>query len=236
MLLHGVARLDARRAQRNGGVSFRPSQRVRAKRGPMTGSASAGIHKPCPSMIAPAVVMDSGFRPSAGPGMTPRAANDAQSCRLAYRQPTPARELIPIHHNNALGKIGRPQRLQNLAHACDDCGIAPVAVAEQDQAWVGRLRKRQQPRIVEIGGDDRPAFLFRTPKDFEVGARLRPRSAAWTASWPWFLSDAASSGDSGMSTRNFTGQLVEDSSTVSSSARKAAYRRASSMSPGSRYG
>ena len=100
--------------------------------------------------------------------MTPGAANDAQSCLLAYRQPTPA-HAIPIHHNNALRKIGRPQRLQNLAHACDDFGIAPVAVAEQDQAWVRRLRKRQQPRIVEIGSDDRPAFLFCAPKDFEIG-------------------------------------------------------------------
>ncbi len=39
---------------------------------------------------------------------------------------------------------------------------------------------------------------------------------------PWVLSHAASVGESGMSTRNLTGQLVGASSTVSSSARKAA--------------
>src|SRR5688500_15649175 len=54
---------------RTSAPSFRPSQRVRAKRGPMTGSASAGIHNPCADDLM-LRSMDSGLGPSARPGMT----------------------------------------------------------------------------------------------------------------------------------------------------------------------
>ena len=66
----------------------------------------------------------------------------------------------------------RRQRLQNLAHARDHVGIAPVAVAEQDQAWVARLRQREQTRVVDIGGDDGPPLLLRASQDFDVGRTI----------------------------------------------------------------
>ena len=118
------------------------------------------------------------------------------------RQPA-STHAIPVHHENASGEIVRRQRLQNLAHARDHVGIAPVAVAEQDQAWVARLRQREQARIVEISGDDGPPLLLRASQDFDVGLAIEAQFG-------------------GMSTRNFTVQLVSASSIISSSARKAA--------------
>src|SRR5712692_5524856 len=76
---------------------------------------------------------------------------------------------VPIHDDDALRNIGRCQCPQDVAHARGYIGLAPVTVAEQDKARVGDACEREEARIVEIGGDDRPRLLFRTGHDVDVG-------------------------------------------------------------------
>ncbi len=67
----------------------------------------------------------------------------------ADRQPA-SPHAIPIHDDDALSDIRFGQRGKNLAQARDDVVLAPIAVAEQDQARLAGPSDREQARIVEI--------------------------------------------------------------------------------------
>jgi hypothetical protein len=52
--------------------------------------------------------------------------------------------------------IGRRHGAQDITHARDYIGLAPVTVAKQDQARFGGPSEREQARIVKIGRHNCP--------------------------------------------------------------------------------
>jgi tripartite-type tricarboxylate transporter receptor subunit TctC len=124
-------------------TSFRPSQRVRAKRGPMTGSARAGIHNPCADDVT-LRVMDSGFGPSGRPGMTARVIAFAFAMTavlsLAHAQDTyPSRTVRLVVGFGAGGPTDIPAR-----HIADKLGalIGQRIIVENKMGAAGMLATR----------------------------------------------------------------------------------------------
>jgi hypothetical protein len=46
---------------------------------------------------------------------------------------------MPIHDEDALSDFGRCERLEQLLQTGDHIGVAPIAIAKQDQAWGNSL-------------------------------------------------------------------------------------------------
>ena len=104
--------------------------------------------------------------------LTDRRLMRSRSYLQSNRQSASA-HAVAIHYDNALRDIGLRQGLQDFTHARDYIGLAPVTVAEQDEAWIGDLGEREQARIVKIGRDHRPTFLFRAGHDVSVGRPVK---------------------------------------------------------------
>lgn len=156
-----------------------------------------------------------------------------QSLSAGDRQFAPA-HATPLHDDNALCNLGSIEGMQYFAHASDNICFAPDAIAEQDQARCRSLSQREQTWIIEIHRDHRPPLLLRAGQNLDIGRAGETQLSRVRGIVSLFPEPYRQNGDSGMSTRKATPQLAGVSSIVSSSAKKAAYRKASSMSADSR--
>ena len=98
----------------------------------------------------------------------------ARGCSSPNRQTASAYAEM-IHDNDALGNVRFSQCGKNFAHTRDYGGFAPVAIAKQNQARLGGLSEREQARVVEINGDDGSRLLLRPGHDRDIGCTRKPQ-------------------------------------------------------------
>jgi len=128
-------------------------------------------------------------------------------------------------------KVQRPRLLKYAVQQGEHLGVRVRTAPEQDDAWTVGLVERQEPRVVEIDGDHDPIILPGSFEDFGVaGGRELDLGG---------VNSVVANGPEVFNRPRGHGHVDEElhpwiSSMVSSSARLAAYRRASSMSSASR--
>jgi hypothetical protein len=125
---------------------------------------------------------------------------------LTDRKPA-SPQSIPVHYDDALGDFRLRQRGKNLAHARNHVGLAPIAVAEQDQARLGSASEREQVRIVEVRRDNRSCLQLCPGHDLGVSRAVKSEVGGMRRIVPRSVSHAAKLLDSGMSTRNLTSRV-----------------------------
>jgi hypothetical protein len=62
--------------------------------------------------------------------------------------------------------------VDHAAHSRDDLGLAPISGTEQYRARPSGAGQCEQPRIVQIGGNDCPLVLRGPHDDFRVGCPI----------------------------------------------------------------
>lgn len=159
-------------------------------------------------------------------------------CRILssglQREPS-ATDSISLDDDNAIADVVLGECRKNLAKSLAHVRLAPFAVAEQDEAWSGGLRDCKQARVVEVRGYDRSRFKQGAGDNRCVWRAVEAESGGVHRIVPAMLKplhqlrrqrhvdqELHSAGSAGAS------------ATVSSSARKAPYRSASSMSSSSK--
>ena len=120
--------------------------------------------------------------------------------------------------------------VKNLLHSPGHIGLAPVAATKQDQAWSFRCGKSQQPWIIQIGGNHGSRFLPSAYQDFAIRRAIETHGRGVNG----VVSLGREPLRQGRRQRHIDEKFHRASSIVSSSASKAAYCSASSMSSGSR--
>src|SRR5205807_2304470 len=83
-------------------------------------------------------------------------------------------DTVSIHHDNAARYFDLRQNSQDCLHSGDDIGVAPIAVAEEDQARFGGPSQGEQAWKVKIDSDNRSTILFRASNN--VGVRRAAKS------------------------------------------------------------
>jgi hypothetical protein len=120
--------------------------------------------------------------------------------------------------------------VKNLLHPRGYVGLAPVNATKQDQAWSCRSGKSQQPWIIQIGGNHGSRFLPRAYQDVAIRGAIETHDRGVNG----VVSLGREPLRQGRRQRHIDKKFHRANSTVSSSASKAAYCKASLMSSGSR--
>src|SRR5580704_275315 len=94
-------------------------------------------------------------------------------CPAARDRQAPATDPVTIDNQNALSDILLCQTIQYLRHTVYGRRFAPVATPKQDQTRPDGFGERKQTGIVEIGGDNGPAFCRRSLHDGAVGSAFQ---------------------------------------------------------------
>src|SRR5215475_6081124 len=131
-----------------------------------------------------------------------------------------------IDNNNAPGDRVFADHVEDLPHPGDYIRPAPVTAAKQDQAWSFGSSKSQQSWVIQIGGNDGSRILARTGQD--VG--IRRAVETYGRGVNGIVSLGCEPLRQGGRQRHIDKESHRANSIVSSSANRAAYCRASSMS------
>jgi hypothetical protein len=91
-----------------------------------------------------------------------------------YRQAPPTHPIV-INNDNALRYLALAHDVENFLHPGGHIGLAPVTATKQDQAWAFGSGKRQQPWVIEVGGDHNSRFLPRAHQDFGIRGAIETR-------------------------------------------------------------
>ena len=98
---------------------------------------------------------------------------------------------------------------ESMLQTLEDLLLPPIAATKQQDSRPLATCQCQQPRVIEVGGQDDRALLSARRSMVASWALSKPLCAAWTASCPLSLSHCANTGDSGISTRNLIETVPE---------------------------
>ena len=165
----------------------------------------------------------------------PSQQDDNRRDKLRFEGQSSSAYAMPLDHDNALLDILGGEGGQYLGRPLNDLGFAPVAVAEKNHAWLCRAGHRQELWIVQVCCDDRPSFLFGAGNDFRIGRAMKPELGGMNGIMSLLSEPCRKNRRQRHVDQEFhSAGAAGASATVSSSARKGAYRSASSISLGSR--
>jgi hypothetical protein len=138
----------------------------------------------------------------------------------------------PIHNDDRPLEVQGRRPRQHTIEQPEHVGIRVRSPAEEDEARTAGLVQRQEPRVVEIRRDDDSLL----PPRYVEQLGVRGSSQSHLMGVDGVMTDGPEMRDGLGRHRHVDQKLQPVSSMVSSSARLAAYRKASSMSATSRYG
>ena len=78
------------------------------------------------------------------------------------------------HKTGRARQVFLRRQLQRMGEALDDFCVAVVSAAKEDETWSLRARQGQQPRVVEIRGDNDATLIARPLEMPGSGARESP--------------------------------------------------------------
>src|SRR5215469_16802649 len=85
---------------------------------------------------------------------------------------TPPANAVTIDNQNALRDVGVAEGSEDFAHPEDHVSFAPITAAEKDHTRLHCSRKREQPRVIQIGRDYCPAILNGSCEDLRIRGSL----------------------------------------------------------------